>query len=72
MNFREAHLTEIDILNTLWWMWCNKKISFGDINFHIKDLDIEIEFITFDGYKFTSTDKKTTYCYGKQTTKESH
>ena len=72
MDFREAHLTEPDILNTLWWMWCNQKITLGDVKFHAQSLDLEIEFITFNGYKFTSKDKKTTYCYGKQTTKESH
>ena len=72
MDFREAHLTEPDILNTLWWMWCNQKITLGDVKFHAQSLDLQIEFITLDGYKFISKDKKTTYCYGKQTTKESH
>ena len=72
MNLREAKITEFEILSSLWWLWCNQKISIDDIKFYIKDLDLEIEFITFDGYKFTSTDKKTTYCYGKQTTKELH
>jgi hypothetical protein len=72
MDLRETNISEIDVLNTLWWIWCNEHLSKGVINYILEDLDLQIEFITFDGYKFTSTDKKTTYCYGKQTTKESH
>jgi hypothetical protein len=72
MILQEAKITEADLLNSLWWLWCNQKISKSDINFYIKDLDLEIELITFTEYKFTSKDKKTTYSYGKQTTKESH
>jgi hypothetical protein len=72
MDFREAHLNEIDILNTLWWMWCNSQITLSDIKLHVGCLDLEIEFITFNGYKFTNKDKTITYSYGKQTTKESH
>ena len=63
---------EIEILNTIWWLWCTQKISIGDVKFYVQDLDLELEFITFSGYKFTSKDNKTTYCYGKQTTKKSH
>jgi hypothetical protein len=29
-------------------------------------LDLEIKFITLDGYKFTSKDKKTTYSYDRK------
>ena len=63
---------EIEILNTLWWLWRNQKISIGDVKFFVQDLDLELEVITLDKYKFTSKDKKTTYSYGKQTTKKSH
>ena len=66
MNFKEAHLTEPDILNTLWWLWYNKKINFGDIKHFIEDLDLQIEFITLDGYKFISKDKKITYSYDRK------
>jgi hypothetical protein len=66
MNLREAHLNEFDALNTLWWMWCNQKINLGDVKFHAQSLDLEIEFITLDGYKFTSKDKKTTYSYDRK------
>lgn len=66
MNFREARLTEIDILNVLWWMWCNQRITPGDVKFHAGCLDLEIEFITLDGYKFISKDKKTTYSYDRK------
>jgi len=66
MDLRNSGLTEFELLSSLWWLWCNEKISFGDINFYIKDLDLEIEFITLDGYKFTSKDKKTTYSYDRK------
>jgi hypothetical protein len=66
MNFREAHLTELDILNTLWWMWCNQKINLGDVKFHAQSLDLEIEFITFNGYKFTNKEKTIIYSYDRQ------
>lgn len=72
MDLRNSGLTEFELLSSLWWLWCNEKIDNSDIRFYLKDLDLEIEFITLDGYKITSKDKKTTYCYGKQTTKESH
>jgi hypothetical protein len=65
MNFREAHLIESDILNTLWWMWCNQKINLGDVKFHAQSLDLEIEFITLDGYKFINKNKTITYSYDK-------
>lgn len=66
MDFREAHLTEPDILNTLWWMWSNSQLTLGDVKFHAGCLDLEIEFITLDGYKFISKDKKTTYSYDRK------
>ena len=66
MDFREAHLTEVDILNTLWWMWSNSQLTLGDVKFHAQSLDLEIEFITLDGYKFISKDKKTTYSYDRK------
>ena len=66
MDFREAHLSEIDILNTLWWMWCNQKINLGDVKFHTECLDLEIEFITLDKYKFSNKDKTIIYSYDRQ------
>lgn len=66
MTIREAHLTELDILNTLWWMWCNQKINLGDVKFHAQSLDLEIEFIILDGYKFINKDKKITYSYDRR------
>jgi hypothetical protein len=59
-------LNEIEILNTLWWLWRNQKISIGDVKFFVQDLDLELEFITLDKYKFTSKDKKTTYSYDRK------
>ena len=66
MNLREAHLNEFDALNTLWWMWCNEHLSKGVINHILEDLDLELDFITLEGYKFTSKDKKTTYSYDRK------
>jgi len=66
MTFREAHLTELDILNTLWWMWSNSQLTLGDVKFHAGCLDLEIEFITFNGYKFTNKNKTITYSYDRQ------
>jgi hypothetical protein len=57
---------EFEILNTIWWLWSNGKISIDDVKFFIQDLDLELEFITLDGYKFTSKDKKTTYFYDRK------
>jgi hypothetical protein len=71
MRLKEAHMTEFDLLNTVWWLWCNQKISIGDVRFYVKDLDLELEFITLDGYKFISTDKKTTYSYDRKQKKDS-
>jgi hypothetical protein len=66
MDIREAHLNETDILNTLWWMWCNQKINLGDVKFHAQSLDLEVEFITLEGYKFTNKDKTIIYSYDRQ------
>jgi hypothetical protein len=66
MTLREAHLNEIDVLNTLWWMLSNQKINLGDVKFHAQSLDLEIEFITFEGYRFTNKDKTIIYSYGRQ------
>lgn len=66
MDIREAHLNEIDILNTLWLMWCNQKINLGDVKFHAQSLDLEVEFITLDGYKITNKDKTIIYSYDRK------
>ena len=66
MDLRNSGLTEFELLSSLWWLWCNEKIDNSDIRFYLKDLDLEIEFITLDGYKFTSKDKKTTYSYDRK------
>jgi hypothetical protein len=71
MRLKEAHMTEFDLLNTVWWLWCNQKISIGDVKFYVEDLDLELEFITLDGYKFISKDKKTTYSYDRKQKKDS-
>jgi hypothetical protein len=66
MNFRETHLSEIDILKTLWWVWCNEHLSKGVINYILEDLDLQIEFITLDGYKITNKDKTIIYSYDRK------
>ena len=66
MDIRETNISEIDVLNTLWWIWCNEHLSKEVINCILEDLDLQIEFITLDGYKFTSKDKKTTYSYDRK------
>jgi hypothetical protein len=57
---------ELELFNSLWWLWRTQKISMGDVRFFVQDLDLELEFITLDGYKFTSKDKKTTYSYDRK------
>jgi hypothetical protein len=52
MDLRNTGLTEFELLSSLWWLWCNEKIDNSDINFYIKDLDLEIELITFNGSVF--------------------
>jgi hypothetical protein len=71
MDLRETNISEIDVLNTLWWIWCNEHLSKGVINYILEDLDLELDFITLDGYKFISTDKKTTYSYDRKQKKDS-
>lgn len=66
MTIREAHLTEPDILNTLWWMWSNSQLTLGDVKFHAQSLGLELEFITFNGYKFINKNKTITYSYDRQ------
>lgn len=66
MDLRNSGLTEFELLSSLWWLWCNERINKSEINFYIKDLDLKIEFITLDGYKFTSKDKKTIYSYDRK------
>lgn len=73
MGLRHTNTSELDILNTLWWIWCNGYLNKEVINNILKDLDFQIEFITLNGYKFTNKDKTIIYSYDrKQTTKESH
>lgn len=71
MRLKEAHMTEFDLLNTVWWLWCNQKIIKEEVKFYVEDLDLELEFITLDGFKFISTDKKTTYSYDRKQKKDS-
>jgi hypothetical protein len=66
MTLGEVHLIESDVLNTLWWMWCNQRINLGDVKFHAQSLDLEIEFITLEGYKFTNKDKTIIYSYDRK------
>jgi hypothetical protein len=66
MELRNSGLTEFELLSSLWWLWCNKKIDNSDIRFYLKDLDLQLEFITLDGYKFISKDKKTIYSYDRK------
>jgi hypothetical protein len=60
-----------EILNTLWWLYCNEKIGSFKVQYYVEDLDLELDFITLDGYKFTSKDKKTTYSYDRKQKKNS-
>ena len=71
MRLKEAHMTEFDLLNAVWWLWCNQKIIKEEVKFYVEDLDLELDFITLDGYKFISTDKKTTYSYDRKQKKDS-
>ena len=66
MTFREAHMIEFDLFNSLWFLYCNEKIGSSTIEKYIEGLDIELEFITFNGYKFTNKDKTITYSYDRQ------
>jgi hypothetical protein len=71
MRLKEAHMTEFDLLNSLWWLYCNHKIIKEEVKFYVEDLDLELDFITLNGYKFISTDKKTTYSYDRKQKKDS-
>jgi hypothetical protein len=71
MNIREANINEFEFLNSIWWLWCNEKITLGDVKHFVQDLDLELEFITFNGYKFTNKDKTITYSYDRQQKKDS-
>jgi hypothetical protein len=66
MNLKNTNITEYELFSSLWWLWCNQKININDIKHYIQDLDIELDFITFNGYKFISKDKKTIYSYDRQ------
>ena len=66
MDLREAHLIEFDLLNTIWWLWCNQKINLGDVKHFTQGLDLELEFITFNGYKFSNKEKTIIYSYDRQ------
>jgi hypothetical protein len=55
-----------EILNTLWWLYCNERIGSFKVQYYVEDLDLELDFITLDGYKFTSKDKKTIYSYDRK------
>jgi hypothetical protein len=65
ITFKEAHMIEFDLFNSLWFLYCNEKIGSSTIEKYIEGLDIELEFITFNGYKFTNKDKTITYYYDK-------
>ena len=67
----EMHMTEFDLLNSLWWLYCNEKIGSSKVQSYVEDLDLELDFITLDGYKFISKDKKTTYSYDRKQKKNS-
>jgi hypothetical protein len=71
MKPSEASLTELDVLTTLWWLWRTQKISIGDVKFYVEDLDLGLEFITLNGYKFTNTNKKIIYSYDRKQKKDS-
>jgi len=66
MDLKETNISEIDVLNTLWWVWCNEHLSKEVINYILEDLDLQIEFITLDGYKITNKDKTIIYSYDRK------
>jgi hypothetical protein len=66
MKLKEAYLIEFDLLNAVWWLYCNEKISSSKVQSYVENLDLELDFITLDGYKFISKDKKTTYSYDRK------
>jgi hypothetical protein len=66
MTFREAHMIEFDLFNSLWFLYCNEKIGSSTIEKYIEGLDLEVEFITLEGYKFSNKDKTIIYSYDRQ------
>jgi hypothetical protein len=71
MELKEAYMIEFDLLNAVWWLYCNEKIGSSKVQSYVEDLDLELDFITLDGYKFISKDKKTTYSYDRKQKKNS-
>jgi hypothetical protein len=66
MELRNSGLTEFELLSSLWWLWCNQKINLGDVKHFTQSLDLEVEFITLEGYKFTNKDKTIIYSYDRK------
>lgn len=66
MGIKDTHITEFDVLNIIWFLWCNQKITVEDVNSFIRDLDLELEYIRLDGYKFVNKYRTATYFYDKQ------
>lgn len=66
MDLKHTNISELEVLNTLWWVWCNEHLSKGVINHILEDLDLQIEFITLEGYKFTNKDKTIIYSYERK------
>jgi hypothetical protein len=64
MNIKDTHISEFDILSTLWFLWCNQKITVEDVSYFIRDLDLE--YISLDRYRFVNKDRTATYFYDKQ------
>jgi adenylate cyclase class IV len=50
-----------DILNSIWWQWCNALITIDDVRKIANFLEIELDFITFRGYKFSNKEKTIIY-----------
>jgi hypothetical protein len=65
MNIKDTHLTEFDLLNTLWFLWCNQKMTVEDVKKYIKSLDLELDTITLSGYKFINRDRTVSYSYDR-------
>ena len=42
MDIRETNISEIDVLNTLWWIWCNEHLSKEVIN-KLKDRSFKFQ-----------------------------
>lgn len=65
MNIKDTHITEFDVLSTIWFLWCNQKITVEDVSYFVRDLDLELEYIRLDGYRFVNKYRTATYFYGK-------